>query len=83
MYHYHHVTELENVGKQISFTEFPTLLRLLTKRAFMNGNKGVPLLYSLSYSRVFVVQLNAVNLQSLHVGMVGLQHEIIILQAVA
>ena len=27
--------------KRISFTEFVTLLRLLTKMAFMNGNKRV------------------------------------------
>ena len=27
--------------KRISFTELPTLLRLLTKSAFMNGNKRV------------------------------------------
>ena len=31
----------ENVRKQISFTEFLTLLRLLTKKASMNGNKRV------------------------------------------
>ena len=39
MQHTHVRTELKHVGKLISFTEFLTLLRLLTKKTFMNRNK--------------------------------------------
>ena len=34
-------TELQRIQKQISLTEFVTLLCLIAKRAFMNGNKRV------------------------------------------
>ena len=37
----HGRTELNRVAKRISFTEFLTLLRLLTKKTFINGNKRV------------------------------------------